>query len=206
MERISIAEVGVGAAAQSAAAVLAEGGIILYPTDTLYGLGVDVANESARAKLYALKKREVGKSLLIMLASLANAHKYVELTPRARELAEHFWPGALTLVLNAKETVPKEATLQGTIGVRVPNDAFCLALAKVFGKPITSTSANIAGEKSACTIEEILAQFGSAAEHISLVIDGGGRGSAVPSTIVSFASGAPEVLREGALSRTQLGL
>jgi L-threonylcarbamoyladenylate synthase len=121
-------------------------------------------------------------------------------------LAEKFFPGALTLVLPAKDTISKELTLNDSIGVRIPDDTFCLALAREFGLPYTTTSANKAGRETAKDVRHVLEQFGTHAHEIALVIDGGERRGEHPSTVVQVTGETPYVLREGALSKATLGL
>lgn len=198
MECIQLSEWGIEAAARKAAAALTAGGIVLYPTDTLYGLGADVANPAALAELNLLKGREEGKPMSVIVPDIASMERVAVVNATAKKLAEQFLPGALTLVLRARGG--------GTVGVRIPDDPFALALARIFGKPYTATSANRAGEQTPQTISDILAHFGSAAEHLSLVVDGGVRESAKPSTVVSCVSDVPEILREGVITKKQLDL
>ncbi len=207
MEIIRIKDTRVEEAATNAAVVLRAGGIILYPTDTLYGLGVDASNKEALLKLYALKKRSIFKTALIAVHSISSIEEYGHMTADARVLADRFLPGALTLVLKAKETILQEIVRDdGTVGIRMPNDAICMALNKAFNSAYTSTSANISEHPTASTVEEILAQFGEQAGLIDLVIDDGPRAGGKPSTIVSCVGREVTILRDGALSRETLGL
>jgi len=207
MEIIRIKESGVHAAATKAAVVLRSGGIILYPTDTLYGLGVDASNKDALLKLYALKKRSIFKTALIAVPTISSIEEYGHMTGNARVLADRFLPGALTLVLKAKEGILQEIVRDdGTVGIRMPNDPFCLVLNKVFDSSYTSTSANISEYPTAPSVEEILTQFGEHAALIDLVIDDGPRAGGIPSTIVSCVGDEVTILRDGALSREILGL
>ncbi|MBU1292996.1 threonylcarbamoyl-AMP synthase [Patescibacteria group bacterium] len=191
---------------QRAVETLSNGEILLYPTDTVYGLGVDATDEDAVAALRDLKGRDEKKPILIMVPSIDSIEEYAEMNEEAYRLAEEFLPGPLTLVLPAKKTVSYSVTFNRTIGIRIPDDPFCLALAEAFGKPITSTSANRAGMETRDTVPEILAQFAFHAESIGLVIDAGRKGKTQPSTIVSVTESGVSVLREGALSREVLGL
>lgn len=186
--------------------VLARGGIVLYPTDTLYGLAVDAHNPSALARLRLLKGRETKKPISIVAPSVQALDTYVHWNDIARGLAERHLPGALTLVLPATAQVPEELQLIGQVGVRVPADTFSLALASAFGRAFTATSANRSGMKTSETVEEILAQFGPRISEIDLVIDAGERAGGAGSTVVTFREGVPYILREGLISRTELGL
>lgn len=206
MKFIRVAEVGVAVAAKAAAGVLRAGGIILYPTDTLYGLGVDALNTVAIEKLRHLKGREKKKPMSIIVPDVPALRVYANLSDEASALAHKHLPGALTLVLSAREAIPASLTLHGTIGVRIPNDPFALALAQAFGRPYTATSANRAGHPTQSTPMEIISHFGHASHGIDLVIDDGSRAGGVPSTVVRCTDNTPVVLREGVLSREDLGI
>lgn len=207
MNVLRIEDVGIEAAAQEAARVLREGGIILYPTETVYGLGVDATNPQALRKLYGLKNRDLHKTALIAVGSVADIEQYGVMTALSSSLAERFLPGPLTLVLTATDHAGEGIIRDdGTVGIRVPDDAFCMALAMEFKGAYTSTSANIGGQQPASSVQEILAQFGAKASDISLVIDDGERNSGTSSTIVSCVGEELVVLREGALTREELGL
>lgn len=192
--------------AHKAAEALKKGGIVLYPTDTLYGLAIDATNPAALARLRELKGREKDKPISIVVPDIDAIETYAEFGPEARAIAERFLPGALTLVLKSKSTIPDELTKDGTIGIRIPDDPFCLARARAFGKPFTATSANRSGEETRETVEEILEQFGEKRAMISLAVDDGPRKGGIPSTIVSVEGGDTKVLREGAIPRGALGL
>ncbi len=204
MELVTTAESGIAEVVQKAAQALRNGEIILYPTDTIYGLGVDATDKDAVAALRDLKGRDKRKPILIMLPSIESIEEYAEMNDDAWRLAEAFLPGPLTLVLPAKKSVSYDLTFNRTIGVRVPNDPFCLALAEAFEKPITSTSANRAGEATLGTVTEILGQFGFRADAIALAIDSGEKKGGKPSTIVSCTDTGRVVLREGSISVSEL--
>ena len=199
MRRISLAHTGIAEAAQIAAEILGQGGVVLYPTDTLYGLAVDAGNPEAMRKLYAIKARNPHKPVSVLVPDLAAAEELVELTDEARALARKFFPGALTIVARGKGSGE-------SVGIRIPDNPFCLALARTFGKPYTATSANLAGAPDVTTVDAILAQLGEHAEGIDLVVDDGARASSVPSTVISFVHGKPELVREGAIPARELGL
>ncbi len=206
MEQVSLTPQTQESLIQKAVEVLSQGEILLYPTDTVYGLGVDATDEDAIAALRDLKGRDEKKPILIMLPSVESIEDYAEMNEEAYRLAEAFLPGPLTLVLPAKKSVSYSVTFNRTVGIRIPNDPFCLALSAAFGKPITTTSANRSGMDPKDTVPEILSQFGFHAESISLAIDAGAKGKSQPSTIVSITDSGTTVLREGALSREVLGL
>ena len=193
-------------AAQKAASVLRQGGIVLFPTDTLYGLAVDATNPKAVHELRALKGREPHKPLSVIVSDLASMKRYAVVTKEAEALAERFLPGPLTLVLRATKAMPVTCTFEGTIGMRIPDEAFCLALAREFGKPFTATSANKSGLESLGTVDQIIEQLAGTFPGIALAIDGGEKSGTMASTIVRLTSDTPEVLREGVLTREDVGL
>ncbi len=189
------------AVAYEASDVLSRGGIILYPTDTIYGLGCDALSDTAVKKIYTLKGRVEEKNMSCMVSDRAHIEKLGVITRDSEILAKHFLPGALTLVLSKHDTITSGiAHGRDTIGVRIPNHPFSLSLAYIFGKPITVTSANISGMPTEHTVEKILAQFGNKADLIDLVIDAGTLPSSVPSTVVDCTVSPPRILREGAIS------
>ena len=206
MELIHLDEHNLEKAAKKAADVLKKGGIILYPTDTVYGLGVAATNVDAIERLRTLKGRERKRPISVIVADVAGIEKCGELTPLAKQFAVAHLPGALTLVIPANTFMPESLTLNGSIGVRVPNEPFCLALATEFGKPYTTTSANKAGMATPRNVQDILEHFRMNVNEIDLVIDGGEITNPNPSTVVSCVGDIPYVLREGILSRAQLGL
>ncbi len=205
MEIIRLTEERMREAIERARDVLARGGIVLYPTDTLYGLAVDAHNPSALTRLRLLKGRETKKPVSIVAHSVEALDAYVTWNEIAKELANRHLPGALTLVLPARSGVPENVQLIGQVGVRVPNDVFSRALATVYGGVFTATSANRSGETTPATVHEILMQFGPRITEIDLVIDDGERSGGIGSTVVTFRDGKPYMLREGLISKDELG-
>lgn len=206
MELMRLQEAGMEKAVRKAVQILKKGGLILYPTDTLYGIGADATNPKALALLRELKGREKRKPISVIVPGVSRMPEYGLLNATALDLAARFLPGALTLVVPATERIPEELTLNGAVGLRVPADAFCTTLATAFGKPITATSANKSGRETPYTVREVLEQFGHDAHHLSLAIDDGERRGAGPSTVVSVTSDTPHILRKGVLTREMLGI
>lgn len=205
MRFIRTAEVGYEQAAQEAALVLAAGGVVLYPTDTLYGLGVAHDNPDALARLRTLKARDPKKPISLIVHSHDALHEYAVLSEGARVLAERHLPGALTLVLPARSHVPQDFIMYGGVGLRIPDDSFTALLSQKLGKPYTATSANISGLPTHEDPMSIVIAFGPRTELIDLVIDGGPRAGGVGSTVVRYTDEAPQILREGRISREALG-
>lgn len=189
--------VNVESAVQCAVDVLSRGGIVLYPTDTLYGLAVAWGDEHALERLYALKGREREKHISWVVADLEMAKAYGIISARADKIAQKFLPGPLTLV------VPS-TTSPHTFAFRIPKSGFCTALASALGRPYSATSANISGSEPGRDVESILAQFGEWQKDIDCVIDGGVLPSASPSTVLKVEGDEIEVCREGALSLRQI--
>lgn len=206
MEILSLRDTGVAAAAEKAAGVLRDGGIVLFPTDTLYGLAVNATDPEAVARLRSLKGREPKKPVSVILPDVETVATYAVLDREGEAIARRLLPGALTLVLPATPAMPASVTDDGAVGIRIPDDPFCLALARAFGKPYTATSANRSGHETPGTVAAVLAQFGPAAARIGLAIDAGTREGNRPSTVLAVREGTLQVLREGALSREALGL
>ncbi len=210
MERILLPQgntkgVAMLAAVAKAIMVLRAGGVILYPTDTLYGLGVDTFNEEALLKLYAIKGRSEEKPVHSIVADLEMAERYADVSAAARKLAERFLPGPLTLLLQKKDSVPDFA-LRGSdlFGIRIPENEFCLALARAFDAPYTTTSANKSGLKPERNVDAILEQLGEAGNSIDLIIDAGELPERAPSSVVEARGEKAILVREGAISKEEL--
>lgn len=174
-----------------------------FPTDTVYGLGAAINIQSAVARVYQVKQRPPNMPLPLLLSDVSQIDEIAfSVSPLARRLIAAFLPGALTLVLYKAKTVPDFVTAgQKTVAVRVPAHPVPVALARGLGVPIVGTSANISGQPSPLTAEEVRARLN---DKIDLVIDGGPSGSNKESTIVDVTGEAPVVLREGAISREEL--
>lgn len=165
--------------------------VILYPTETVYGLGVDARSNEALERLCALKGRDAEKAVSWLVRDIEDLEHYAVLNETAINIAKSFLPGPLTLVLPLKGA-------ERTVGFRVSNDPHAQKLAEEVGVPITCTSANVSGVETRATPKEILAQFGDNASMITRVIDDGPR-TGTPSTVVRVVGGTPEILREGSI-------
>jgi len=186
-----------------AAAVVRRGGVIVYPTETLYGIGADARNAEAVRRVIRTKRRRDGKPILVIVPTRASVEPLVShVSLEAGQLMDSFWPGSLTLVFRAAVGIPEEITQgRGTIGIRIPSSNVCLQLLELAGCPITSTSANVSGQAAARTVGEIFAVL---AEEVDLYLDGGELPQSRASTVVDVSSGIPVVLREGALATSLL--
>jgi L-threonylcarbamoyladenylate synthase len=180
-----------------AAAVLRRGGLVAFPTETFYGLGTAAQDAGGVRRVFAVKGRDPGKPLLVLVDSIAMAEDLGEMTPRARELTARHWPGALTLVLRARGGLPPELTAgTGTIGVRLSPHPVARGLVRALGAPVTAPSANLAESPPPTTAGAVLAVFDGA---IDLVLDGGVTAGGPPSTVVDVTTDTPRVLRQGAV-------
>jgi L-threonylcarbamoyladenylate synthase len=187
-------------AATAAAQCLAAGGLVAFPTETVYGLGADATNGSAVARLYAAKGRPSFNPLIAHVADLAAARRLARFDPTAMRLAQAFWPGPLTLVLPRMPDCPvSDLATAGldSIAVRVPDHPVARELIATFGKPIVAPSANRSGHVSPTTAAHVLADLRG---RIDLVIDGGRTSVGVESTIVACVD-KPTLLRPGGLAR-----
>lgn len=178
--------------------------VFLYPTDTVYGLGVDARDRDAVLTLRALKGSGGEKHYSIAVSDIDMMRQYADVTPLAERLVKKFLPGKLTIILNAKN-LPHELSDDGTIGVRIPNHPVVHELIKKVGGPITATSANISGMPPQKTVPEILAQFGDRAKDI--FVDPSWPTElpeSLPSTVVDARGDMPVLIREGAILWTDL--
>jgi L-threonylcarbamoyladenylate synthase len=183
--------------------VLKEGGIVAFPTDTVYSLGASISIIPAVERVYRVKQRPRQRALPLLLADISQIGEVAEAVPQiAWLLAEKFLPGALTLVLPRLESVPDIVTSGGnTVAIRIPAHPIPIALVLGVGTPIVGTSANLSGQPSALTYEEARAQLGN---KVDLIIDGGRCPGGLESTIVDLTGETPVILREGAISREEL--
>ena len=214
MERLKLTPNTLETAVEAAAIILEQGGVILYPTDTLYGLGADAFSDEAVHNVYEIKGRDERKPIHCIVADIAMAEEYADISADARLLFERLVPGGLTVILKKKPHVSQGIGRDiETIGIRIPNNVFCRQLVKEFGRPFTATSANVAGHAPERSVDEILKQFSyssilpSFAEaseekqktRIDLIIDAGELPASQPSTVVDLSGEEPVILREGVI-------
>jgi len=191
----------------AAARVLACGGVVAYPTETVYGLGVDARNAAAIAQLIELKGRDAGLGLSLLVSGMDMAVSLLaeRPPPQALLLAERFWPGPLTIVLPAAASLASELRgPSGGVGLRCSSDPWASALVARFAAPLTSTSANRSGAEAARSAGEVRAAFAGAAERSPFVLDGGSRRGSQVSTVIEFCEGTAMVLRAGAIGESAI--
>lgn len=193
----------VGRTRTNACSVLHQGGLIALPTETVYGLAADATNGSAVARIFETKGRPRFNPLICHMASLDMAERYVDIDDQARQLAEAFWPGPLTLVLPLKTDTPiHPLTTAGlnTLAVRVPT-GFARSLIEQYDRPLAAPSANTSGRVSPTSAAHVAADLGS---RVDLVLDGGPAVIGLESTIVKPMSDGMELLRPGGLAKEEI--
>lgn len=187
------------AVVKKAVEVLRRGGLIVYPTDTVYGLGVDATSEAALEKLWQFKGERGDKPVLVAVDGVEMAEKIVFLSDLGKKVVQKYWPGAVSVVALSKNVVAKKAQGQTeTLGIRNPDNQMMLSVITELGRPITSTSANVSGSPTARSMEEFLATVPvEKQELIELFIDAGELPLRSPSTIVDTTGDGLRVLRQG---------
>jgi L-threonylcarbamoyladenylate synthase len=177
--------------------VLQSGGLVVLPTDTVYGVGC-LLKAPAIDRVFAAKRRTPEKAIPVLLASIDDARQVVDDFPeRARRLAEAFWPGPLTLVLPKRADLPENLTTLTTVGVRVPDHAATRAIIAAAGGVLAVTSANRSDQPPACTIQSAIRYLSDA---VMLYLDDGTCVGGVPSTVVAFEDGEPVIVRQGPIT------
>ncbi|UCC62623.1 MAG: threonylcarbamoyl-AMP synthase [Anaerolineae bacterium] len=186
-----------------AAQVLAAGGLVAFPTDTVYGVGAHAFDADAVERLYTAKERPRTMAIPILLASVTDLPLAArEVPPVAQRLAEAFWPGALTIVLPRQPALPLVLTAGAdSVAVRVPDHPVTCALIAALGAPLAATSANISGQPSPITADEVTAQLSG---RVNLILDGGPCPGGVPSTLLDLTCGPPCLLRAGPVTEKAL--
>ena len=187
-----------------AAHIIRAGGLVAFPTETVYGLGADAGNGEAVARIFEAKGRPRFNPLIVHVGDLEQAEMLGEFSPEARRLAEAFWPGPLSLVLPRRADAPLAGLASAglpTVALRVPSHPVALALIEAAGVPIAAPSANLSGGVSATTAQHVAADFG---DSIDLILDGGASLEGLESTIVGFGPSGPVLLRSGALPRASI--
>jgi tRNA threonylcarbamoyl adenosine modification protein (Sua5/YciO/YrdC/YwlC family) len=185
---------------EAAEAVL-RGGVIAFPTDTLYGLGCSLFDVSAVEMVARLKRRDPSLAVISLIPEPRQVEGLAtDITAVARRLIDRFWPGPLSLIFKAAAIVPARVRgAGGTVALRCPKDTLSQRLLATIGGPVVSSSANLSGQPPAETAEEVVRTFGN---QLDLVIDGGPRRGGMPSTLVDVSSGRPRLLRRGMIDVT----
>ena len=185
-----------------AAAIIRTGGLVAFPTETVYGLGANALDADAVKKIYEAKGRPSDNPIILHVCDLKMAESVVELNWRARYLMERFWPGPLSLVLNAKSVVP-ERTRGGlsTAAIRMPDNAIAMELIRASGVPIAAPSANKSGRPSPTDAQTVKEDIGDA---VAIVLDGGPTRVGLESTVLDVTGDDPVLLRPGGISKEDI--
>ena len=189
---------------EAAAAALRRGGLVAFPTETVYGLGADATNDRAVAAIFAAKDRPEFNPLIVHLADRDAAETHVIFTPQAETLAERFWPGPLSLVLARRSDCRLSRLISAgldTAAVRVPADANAHQLLRTCGLPVAAPSANRSGLLSPTTAQHVAEQLG---DRVGIVLDGGPCAVGLESTVVDVSGGTPAILRQGGVPQEQI--
>ena len=199
MSEVRIVPESDGASGDEAVRVLRDGGLVCYPTDTVYGIGAAAGDDAAVRRLFAVKGRPPDKPLPLLLADVSDAARVAEVTPLAKALATRFWPGALTIVMRKADSYRSLALAGGdTVALRVPDHEFVRRIVRALGEPITGTSANRSGTRAPISAAEVAFEIG---EMVELIIDGEQSRTRLESTVIDITREEPEIVREGAVSR-----
>jgi L-threonylcarbamoyladenylate synthase len=188
---------------KQAVAILKKGGIVAYPTDTVYGLGASMTSITAVERIFAVKGRPKGIALPLLVVDREQIKQIAKsIPPTAWLLIYNFLPGALTLILNKSVAVPDIITGGGkTVAIRIPDHPIPIALIKGLGQPIVGTSANLSGQPSPLTAEQVRMQIG---DKIDMIIDDGQCPGGIESTVVDLSNKKPVIRRLGAITLEQL--
>jgi L-threonylcarbamoyladenylate synthase len=188
---------------QQAAALLRGGGLVAFPTETVYGLGADATSEAAVRRIFAAKGRPATNPLIVHVADVETARRYTtRWSDAAQTLAAAYWPGPLTLVLPKTPDIPNVVTAgRPTVGLRAPDHTLALELLRAFGGPIAAPSANRSNHISPTTAQHVRDELGDA---VDLVLDGGACAVGIESTVLDLSEDVPRILRPGAVTRRQI--
>ncbi len=185
---------------EKAARIIKAGGIIIFPTRTLYGIGADALNPKAVDRVFSIKKRLASKPISILVDSISAVRSLVsEIPPSAEVLMEKFWPGRMTIVFKADDQVPSNLTAgTGKIGIRVPEHPVAVKLLQFLDVPVTGTSANFSGSKGCHRITDLPSDM---IGQMNLILDSGSLRGGIGSTVIDVTTFPPTILREGVVSR-----
>jgi L-threonylcarbamoyladenylate synthase len=179
-----------------AVTIISEGGIVAFPTESFYGLGVDAINPHAIKRLFGVKKRDPDLPILILISSLKELCKYANSIPTgAKRMGKKFWPGGLTMIFQSSPVLPSELTAgKGKVGIRISSHPVASALSRAINVPITGTSANISGMPPCTMADQVAECFG---DDLDLILDGGETKGKSPSTLLDVTIDPPLIIREG---------
>lgn len=185
------------------AKIVKNGGIVVFPTETVYGIGTNGLDKEAVERLYKIKERPLNKPISLLVSDFEMIEKVAkDISETEYKIMKKFFPGPLTIILNKKDIVPNILTSGGsTVGIRMPEDEITRKLIEYAGVPIAASSANISGRSSGIDIQDIIKEFG---DKIDYYIDGGKSKIGIGSTIVKVENNAIKILREGIISKEEI--
>lgn len=185
------------------AEIIKNGGIVVFPTETVYGIGTNGLDKDAVKRLYNIKKRPLNKPISLLVSDFEMIEKVVkDISELEYKIMKKFFPGPLTIILNKKDIVPDIVTSGGsTVGIRMPDEEITRKLIEYAGVPIAAPSANISGEPSGIDIKDIIKEFG---DKVNYYIDGGKSKIGIGSTIVKVENNTIKILREGSISKKEI--
>lgn len=187
---------------QQAVLVLKQGGTVILPSDTVYGLTVMATNKKAILKIYKIKGRKKSLPLPIFCSSVSQVKKIVEdINPSAKDLIKAFWPGKLTLVFSCQSAKFSHLAYKDKIGIRIPKSPTINRILKKLKQPIIGTSANLSGKGEITSSKEIMKLF---KHKVDLILDGGNLSQALPSTVIDVSLDKPKIIRNGAVSPAKI--
>jgi len=190
---------------QKAAETILRGGVVVVPTDTVYGLAADATNPDAVMRIFRIKKRPHTKPVPVIIRDMAMAKNLAYLNSRLEKILSILWPGAVTVILQKKAMMPDLITAgKRTIGLRLPDYKLLHYLLEVVGRPMTATSANISGEEPSIDAEEVARQFTKGFYKPDLVLDAGRLKFSEPSTVLDLAAPEPKIIRIGPVNPKKL--
>lgn len=189
---------------KEAARIIKQGGIVVFPTETVYGIGVNCFDEKAVRKLYEIKQRQLDKPISLLVSNMKMVNKIAkDITEMEYKMMKKFFPGPLTMILKKRNIIPDVVTSkQDTVGVRMPSDRIALKLIEYANVPIATTSANISGNPSETNLESIIKCFEGKVDYF---VDGGESEIGLASTIVQMVDEIPNILRQGSITAEQIG-
>ncbi|MCK4919128.1 MAG: threonylcarbamoyl-AMP synthase [Candidatus Pacebacteria bacterium] len=185
--------------------ILKSGGVIIYPTDTIYGIGANAFDEEAIDKIKKIKSRDKEKPLSVFVKDIKSARRIACIDLKVEKILESIWPGPVTVVLRKKDVAPYSLTgNRETIAVRIPKNEFVLKLLEKVDFPIIATSANISGEKNLFNSDEIIKQFSKMRINPDLFINSGNIQNTLASTIIDLTSNIPKIIRMGLVGKENM--
>ena len=188
---------------EQAAELIKQGKIVIFPTETVYGIGTNGLDEQAVKRLYEVKQRPLNKPITLLVSNMEMVNQIAkDITETEYKIMKKFFPGPLTIILKKKNIVPDIVTSgQDTVGVRMPSGEIARKLVEIAGVPVAAPSANITGEPSGTNLQEIMKHFEG---RVDFAIDGGISELGISSTIVQVIDGKPQILRQGSITLEQI--